>query len=121
MRPIALLCLTAALAACVASPAKVLEHGKRQEFATAAAPRTLARCTAVNARSFSPYYTSSVTEMVRPDNYQVVVTELHGSYDPIIVARTSPAAGGSRLVVFTSETLDALHAADWIARLRQGC
>ncbi len=121
MRRLAPLVLALAFAGCTTSPNKIVEHGQRHEFATSAAPKALANCTAVNARSFSDLYTSSVTEMIRPDNYQVVVAKLLHSYDPIIVARTFPSAAGAQLVVFTSDHLDALRTADWIARLRQGC
>ena len=109
------------LAACTTPPSKLVEHGQRHEFAAVSTPKKLADCTAVNARSFSQHYTSSVRELVRPDNYQVVVSEMRYGYEPIIVARTSPSPTGSQLVVFTSDRLDALHTADWIARLRQGC
>ena len=122
MRRLALLSLLlGGLAACTTSPSKIVEHGQRHEFAAAAAPKRLADCTAVNARGFSDNYTSSVRELIRPDNYQVVVSELRYGYEPIIVARTSPSPAGSQLVLFTSDHLDALHTADWIARLRQGC
>ena len=122
MRRLVLLSLVmGGLAACTTSPSKLVEHGQRHEFAAATAPRKLADCTAVNARSFSEHYTSSVRELIRPDNYQVVVSELRYGYEPIIVARTSPSPAGAQLVVFTSEHLDALHTADWLARLRQGC
>ena len=122
MRRLALLSVVlGGLAACTTSPLKIVEHGQRHEFAAATAPKKLADCTAVNARSFSEHYTSSVRELIRPDNYQVVVSELRYGYEPIIVARTSPSPAGAQLEVFTSEHLDALHTADWLARLRQGC
>src|SRR5262249_32163059 len=122
MRRLTLLFLAlGGLAACTTSPSKLVEQGQRHEFAAASAPKKLADCTAVNARSFSDHYTSSVRELIRPDNYQVVVSELRYGYEPIIVARTSPSPTGSQLVLFTSDHLDALRTADWIARLRQGC
>lgn len=123
MRRLAVLSLASlAFAGCsTLSPHKIVENGQRHEFSSANAPKALAECTAINARSFSTNYTSSVAEMIRPDNYQVVVSELLAYYHPIIVAQTAPAPAGSQLVLFTSSALDAADTGDWIARLRKGC
>jgi hypothetical protein len=123
MRRLALIVL-ASLAGCgtAPSPSRVIEGGQRHEFSSSRASKVLADCTAVNARSFSSRYTSSVGEMIRPDNFQVVVSELRTlDYDPIIVARTAPAAGGSQLVVFTDGAMGEPRTSDWIERLRKGC
>ena len=123
MRRLALIVL-AGLAGCstAPNPSRLVEGGQRYEFTSSRAPKLLAECTAVNARSFSSRYTSSVGEMIRPDNFQVIVSELRTfDYDPIIVARTAPAAGGSQLVVFTDGAMGEPRTSDWIARLRKDC
>jgi hypothetical protein len=111
----------AALAGC-APTQEVLKTGHRYEYASGSGPRKLAGCTSVNAGSFSRYFTSHVEPLVRPDTYQVVVTQTkYWHFEPIIVAHATPAPAGSQLVVFVSNDLPPTLAADWVARLRKGC
>ena len=122
MRRLVFVFIATALAACAStSPRTVVESGRLHEFTSSRAPKALAECTAINARSFSGNYTSSVGEMIRPDNYQVVVAEVRTFYHPIIVGRAVPTPDGSQLVLFTSSALDTVDTNDWIARLRKGC
>jgi hypothetical protein len=116
-----LLILIALLAGCASSPKEIIDSGRKEEFSSASGPRELAECTATRARSFSSYYTASVVEMVRPDNYQVVVMKTNWEYEPFIVAQTMPGSQGSQLTVYTSSRLDPIRTQDWIARLRKGC
>ena len=113
--------LVAALAAC-APTQEVLKTGHRYEYVSGLESRKLARCTSVNAGSFSRYYTSHVQPLVRPDTYQVVVTQTkYWHFEPIIVAHATPAPAGSQIVVFVANDVPSTLAADWIARLRRGC
>lgn len=113
-----------ALAGCATStvPTALPERGERYEFASAITPHRLASCTALNARIFSGGFASDVDELVRPDNFQVTVRRI-GSWtgDPIIVGRTSPVPGGSRMVLHLSADLGSTERADWIERMRKGC
>ena len=117
-----LFALTLAGCATQTVPAALPERGERYEFASAITPHRLASCAALNARIFSGGYASDVDELVRPDNYQVVVRPI-GSWtgQPIIVARTAPVPGGSQMVLHLSAALTSTERADWIARMRNGC
>ena len=122
-RPAALLSALA-LAGCATStlPTAVPEGGERYEFASAITPHRLASCAARNARSFSGRFASEVDELVRPDNFQVVVRPI-GSWpgNPIIVGHTAPVPGGSHIVLYLSAGLANTERADWIERMRKGC
>ena len=121
MRFAALVPLLAALAGC-AHTQEVLKSGQRYEYGSAFGPRKLANCTAFNASAFNRSFTSQVQPLVRPDTYQVVVTQIkHWHFEPIIVAHATPAGAGSQLVVFVSNEMSPPLAADWIARLRENC
>jgi hypothetical protein len=124
MRRIAAL-LAFLLAAC-ASPQRVVEQGSPQEFASNASASSLVKCVTLNARSISDAYTADWSELVRPDSYEAVVIRTPSpvyiyTYQPIVVARTAPAPGGSRLQLYISSDVGPAEAADWIARLRRGC
>ena len=124
MRRLAPLLSTLALAGCAAStlPTAAPESSERYEFASTVSARRLAACAATNARSFSGRFMSEVDELVRPDNFQVVVRRIrYLPEDPIIVGRTAPVTGGSHIVLYLSAELDRTERADWIARLRNGC
>lgn len=121
MRFAALVPVLAALAGC-APTQEVIKTGYRYEYGSAYEPRKLASCTSVNAGSFSKYFTSHVQPLVRPDSYQVVVTETkHWHFEPVIVAHATRAPAGSQIVVFVSNDLPPALANDWVARLRRGC
>ena len=116
----------ACLAGCAPSSAFVVTQGQQYEFAVPIGPRDLAKCVAANAVSYASRYTSSVTELIKPNNYEVVISDPRTRQTAIIVARTSPttppAAEGSRLVLYMSlPDLGAGSADEWIARLRKGC
>lgn len=111
----------ALLAGCGATPDHVVEQGLRHEFASTAAPLKLASCTTENANSISPLYAAYLTELVRPDSYQVAVHRNNLSKDAILVAYAMPAAAGSQLLLYSARSLDPARTADWVARLRRGC
>jgi hypothetical protein len=124
MRRLAPLLFVLALAGCATStrPTAAPEPSERYEFASAVSARRLATCAATNARSFSGRFMSDVEELVRPDNFEVVVRPIrYLPADPIIVGRTAPVTGGSHIVLYLSARLDSTERADWIARLRNGC
>jgi hypothetical protein len=128
MRPraLSLACLSVILAACAANPQTVVDQGRRHEFASGASPRSVARCTALNARSFSSAYTADWYEMVKPGSFQAVVTQTGGwvpytQFAPYIVVRTWPAEKGSQLEMFMPSGMDPQSESDWIERLRRGC
>jgi hypothetical protein len=122
----ALACL-AALAGCSTVPTGDADLGRRHEFSVASEPQALANCIAANALVPAGYYTSSVSRQVRPDSYEVTVTEavmqpVNLNYRRVIVvARTSPLQANTRLEIFLSNALSAADADDWLARLRRGC
>ena len=125
MRRLAVLAL-ACLAGCAPSSTRVVAQGQAYEFSVPLGPRDLANCIATNSVNYASRYTSSVTELIKPYNYEVVISDPQTRQTAIIVARTSPttppAAVGSRLVLFMSlPDLGAGTADDWIARLRKGC
>ena len=122
---LALACL-ACLSGCASSVSTIEGRSQQYQFSAPLASRALANCTAENARGFSGRYTASVQELIRPDNYRVVVSYIDTVYSahpikPVLVARTAPAypAQGSQLVLFVSQDLAVPE--DWIARLRKGC
>jgi hypothetical protein len=124
MRRIAAL-LAFLLSACV-SPQGVVEQGHPQEFASATSALAMVKCVTQNARSISDAYTAEWSELVRPDSYEAVVIRTSSpvyiyTYQPIIVARTASAPGGSRLQIYVSSSVGPVETADWIARLRRGC
>jgi hypothetical protein len=113
------------LAAC-ASPQRVVEQGSPQEFASSASALSLVKCLTLNARSISDAYTADWSALVRPDSFEAVVIRTSSpvyiyTYQPIIVARTAPAPGGSQLKLYFSGNIGPAETADWIARLRNGC
>jgi len=121
-----LACLSVILAACAANPQTVVDQGRRHEYASSAPARNAARCTALNARSFSSAYTADWYEMVKPGSYQAVVTRTGGwvpytQFSPYIVVRAWPAEKGSQLELFLPSGIDPQSEADWIERLRRGC
>ena len=122
---LALACL-AFLTGCASSVSTIEGRSQQYQFNAPLASRALAICTAENARGFGGPYTTSVQELIRPDNYRIVVSYVdttHPVYPirPVLVARTAPAypAQGSQLVLFVSQ--DQAVPDDWIARLRKGC
>ena len=121
-----LACL-ACLTGCAGSVSTIEGRSQPYQFSAPLASRALANCTAENARGAGGPYTASVQELVRPDNYRVVVSYVDTTHPvhpirAVLVARTAPAspAQGSQLVLFVSQDL-AGTADDWIARLRKGC
>jgi hypothetical protein len=122
----ALVCL-AGLAGCSTAPMADFDQGKRHEFSVASEPQALANCIADNALVPAGFYTASVSRQVRPDSYEVIVTEavmqpVNINYRRVIVvARTSPLQSNARLEIFLSNGLSAADADDWLARLRRGC
>jgi hypothetical protein len=124
MRRIAAL-LAFLLSAC-ASPQGIVEQGHPQEFDSAASALAMVKCVTLNARSISDAYTAEWSELVRPDSYEAVVIRTSSpvyiyTYQPIIVARTASAPGGSRLQIYVSSNVGPVETADWITRLRRGC
>lgn len=118
------LALGIVLAGCATStvPIAIPERSERYEFASAITARRLAACVAYNARIFSGRFASEVEELVRPDNFQVVVRRIrYLPGDPIIIGRTAPVTGGSHIVLYLSAELASTERADWIARMRDGC
>jgi hypothetical protein len=118
--------LLAVLLCACASPQRVVEQGNPQEFASTASALALVKCVTLNARSISDAYTADWSELVRPDSYEAVVIRTPSpvyiyTYQPIIVARTASAPGGSRLQLYVSSDVGPVESADWIARLRSGC
>jgi hypothetical protein len=111
----------ALLAACTHDPARIADGAPPHTIASGAGPKQLANCTARNARSFSDQYTSSVSELVRPDNYRVVVTGTQRNYAPIIVAYATPVPEGSHIAIYLAADLGSAERADWIERMRRGC
>jgi hypothetical protein len=112
----------ACLAGCAShDPQRIVDGGGKYEFSTGLAPRRLAQCTAINASTMPGPYTSEVHQLVRPDNYAVLVKRTEWVGETFIVARTWPEPGGSRLELFMSADLGRASEADWIARLRKGC
>ena len=111
----------ALLAACTHDPARIADGAPPHTITSGAGPKQLANCTARNARNFSDQYTSSVSELVRPDNYQVVVSGTQWNYAPIIVAYAEPTPGGSQIALYLASGLGSAERADWIARMRRGC
>jgi len=111
----------ALLAACTHDPARIADGAQPHRLASGVDPRQLANCTARNARNFSDQYTGTVSELVRPGNFRVVVTGTAWNYAPIIVAYTAPAPGGSEISIYLASDLGSAERADWIARLRRGC
>jgi len=121
MRFVVLAPLFAALAAC-APTQEVLKAGQRYEYVSGSDSRKLASCTAFNASKFDKRFIGEVQPLVRPEAYQVVVTQVkHWHFEPIIVAHTTPSPAGSQIVVFVSNELPPPLRADWIERLRKGC
>jgi hypothetical protein len=118
------LALGLVLSGCATStaPIAVPERSERYEFGSAITPHRLASCAALNARIFSGRFSSDVEQLVRPDNFQVVVRRIgYWPGDPIIVGRTAPVTGGSHIVLYLSPELTGTEREDWIARLRNGC
>src|SRR6188768_3905922 len=116
--------LAAMLSACVSHPRGNLDQLPPQEFASTASPKELVRCVTLNARSFDGAYTADWSELVRPDNFEAAVIRSYSPiyyYPPIIVARTEPAPGGSRLLLYIASEFGPAESADWSARLRRGC
>ena len=114
--------LTALLAGC--SSYYTADLGKPIEFASAADPKQLARCMALNARNVSSAYSADWAALVRPGNYEAFVFRTYSPvnyYETFIVAQTAPAPGGSRLVIYMASSMSQSESADWVARLRQGC
>ena len=115
---------TLVLAGCATStvPTALPERGERYEFASAITPHRLASCAALNARIFSGGFASDVDQLVRPDNYQVVVRRIRNwPGDTILVGRTDPVPGGARMVLYLSAELGSTERADWFERIRKGC
>jgi hypothetical protein len=114
----------AALAGCATPPQQVVDQGRRYEFASGISPQRLIFCTTQNAR-FSRY-TADWSELVRPNTYESVVSRTGNfatayAYEPIIIARTSPAPQGSQLVLYFAGDLRGDSEQDWIERLNRGC
>ena len=113
--------LLAAVAGC-APTQEVLRGGQRYEYVSGSDSRKLASCTAFNASKFDKRFIGEVQPLVRPEAYQVVVTQVkHWHFEPIIVAHATPGPAGSQIVVFVSNELPPPLRADWIERLRKGC
>jgi len=123
---IALACLIG-VSGCTTAPTGSFDQSKRHEYSVASEPEALARCIAANALIPAGFYSSSVSRQVRPDSYEVVVTEavmqpVNINYRTVVVvARTSPLQANARLEIFLSDELSPADADDWLARLRAGC
>jgi hypothetical protein len=118
-------CLAVAvLAGCATPPQQLVDTGRRHEFISGISSKRLIQCTTHNARFLK--YTADWSELVRPDNYQTVISRTGNfataySHEPIIVARTAPAPQGSQLVLYITGDLGGYSDQDWIERLRRGC